>query len=48
MTVIALLAPGQGSQTPGMLRPWLDDPIAEQTLAGWSDGIGMDLRRLGT
>ena len=48
MTVIALLAPGQGSQKPGMLRPWLDDPIAEQTLAGWSDGIGMDLHRLGT
>lgn len=46
--VIALLAPGQGSQTPGMLSPWLDDPAAEQKLAGWSDAIGLDLRRLGT
>jgi [acyl-carrier-protein] S-malonyltransferase len=31
-----------------MLSPWLDDPSAEQTLAGWSDAIGLDLRRLGT
>ena len=37
--VIALLAPGQGSQTPGMLAPWLDDPAAEQLLAAWSDAI---------
>jgi [acyl-carrier-protein] S-malonyltransferase len=46
--VIALLAPGQGSQTPGMLAPWLDDPAAEETLARWSEAIGLDLRRLGT
>jgi [acyl-carrier-protein] S-malonyltransferase len=46
--VIALLAPGQGAQTPGMLEPWLDDPAAEETLARWSDATGLDLRRLGT
>jgi [acyl-carrier-protein] S-malonyltransferase len=46
--VIALLAPGQGSQTPGMLAPWLDDPAAEETLAAWSEATGLDLRRLGT
>jgi [acyl-carrier-protein] S-malonyltransferase len=46
--VIALLAPGQGSQTPGMLAPWLDDPSAEETLARWSDATGLDLHRLGT
>ncbi|SHK23810.1 [acyl-carrier-protein] S-malonyltransferase [Pseudonocardia thermophila] len=46
--VIALLAPGQGSQKPGMLTPWLDDPAAEETLAAWSDAIGLDLVRLGT
>ncbi|ODT98026.1 MAG: biotin attachment protein [Pseudonocardia sp. SCN 72-86] len=46
--MIALLAPGQGSQTPGMLTPWLDDPGAEETVAAWSDAIGLDLRRLGT
>jgi [acyl-carrier-protein] S-malonyltransferase len=46
--VIALLAPGQGSQTPGMLAPWLDDPAAEEMLARWSDATRLDLRRLGT
>jgi [acyl-carrier-protein] S-malonyltransferase len=46
--VIALLAPGQGSQSPGMLAPWLDDPDAEATLARWSELAGLDLYRLGT
>ncbi|CAA9384921.1 MAG: Malonyl CoA-acyl carrier protein transacylase [uncultured Pseudonocardia sp.] len=46
--VIALLAPGQGSQTPGMLVPWLDEPAAEKQLAGWSEVAGLDLVRLGT
>ncbi|RKT53240.1 ACP S-malonyltransferase [Saccharothrix australiensis] len=46
--VIALLAPGQGSQTPGMLAPWLDVEGAEQRVAAWSDATGLDLKRLGT
>ncbi|MHA6793752.1 ACP S-malonyltransferase [Pseudonocardia bannensis] len=46
--MIAFLAPGQGSQTPGMLSPWLDDPAAERTLDAWAEATGMDLRRLGT
>jgi [acyl-carrier-protein] S-malonyltransferase len=46
--VIALLAPGQGAQTPGMLTPWLDDPVARETLARWSADTGLDLERLGT
>jgi [acyl-carrier-protein] S-malonyltransferase len=46
--VIAFLAPGQGSQKPGMLAPWLDDPAAEETLAAWSETIDLDLHRLGT
>jgi [acyl-carrier-protein] S-malonyltransferase len=46
--VIALLAPGQGSQAPGMLLPWLDDPVAEESIERWSGSIGLDLRRLGT
>lgn len=46
--MITLLAPGQGSQTPGMLTPWLDDPAAEESLDRWSASIGLDLRRLGT
>lgn len=31
-----------------MLNPWLDDPAADELLAGWSEGTGLDLRRLGT
>lgn len=46
--VIALLAPGQGSQTPGMLTPWLELPGAAERLAAWSDIAGLDLTRLGT
>jgi [acyl-carrier-protein] S-malonyltransferase len=46
--VIALLAPGQGAQTPGMLAPWLELPAAEDRVATWSRAAGLDLRRLGT
>lgn len=46
--MIALLAPGQGSQTPGVLGPWLDEPAAEEQLAAWSETAGLDLVRLGT
>jgi [acyl-carrier-protein] S-malonyltransferase len=48
VAVIALLAPGQGSQTPGMLVDWLEDPVAAKQLAAWSDVSGLDLVRLGT
>lgn len=47
-TVIALLAPGQGSQTPGMFSPWLELDGAEQRVASWSKATGLDLVRLGT
>jgi [acyl-carrier-protein] S-malonyltransferase len=43
-----LLAPGQGSQTPGMLAAWLELPGAAGRLAAWSDISGLDLLRLGT
>src|SRR5699024_2792889 len=49
--VTALLAPGQGSQAPGMLTPWLDSDStgdATSTLQRWSHRTGLDLRRLGT
>lgn len=51
--MIAVLAPGQGSQTPGMFEPWLSGPRAEQAdsaanLARWSEATGLDLARLGT
>jgi [acyl-carrier-protein] S-malonyltransferase len=46
--VIALLAPGQGSQTEGMLSSWLELPGAADQIASWSKASGLDLVRLGT
>jgi [acyl-carrier-protein] S-malonyltransferase len=46
--VIAFLAPGQGSQTPGMLADWLDLNGATEQITRWSDLTGLDLARLGT
>lgn len=43
-----MLSPGQGSQTPGMLVPWLGLPGAADRLALWSRLSGLDLTRLGT
>lgn len=46
--MLALLAPGQGSQTPGMLSPWLELPGAGEAVAAYSELTGLDLLRLGT
>ncbi|MGI9164297.1 MAG: ACP S-malonyltransferase [Mycobacterium sp.] len=46
--MIALLAPGQGSQTPGMLAEWLELPGAADQIALWSQISGLDLATLGT
>ncbi|MGB5111232.1 MAG: ACP S-malonyltransferase [Mycobacterium sp.] len=46
--MLALLAPGQGSQTPGMLTPWVELPGAAARLSAWSAISGLDLTRLGT
>lgn len=46
MFVIA--APGQGSQKPGFLEPWLAIPGASDSLSTWSDRIGVDLVAHGT
>ncbi len=46
--MIALLAPGQGAQSPGMLAPWLELQGAEERIAAWSEATGLDLRWLGT
>ncbi len=46
--VIAVFAPGQGSQTPGMLSPWLELPGVADQLAEWGELAGLDLVRLGT
>ena len=46
--MLAIIAPGQGSQTPGMLAPWLEDSAQRELLSTWSEIIGLDLIHLGT
>ena len=46
--MFSLLAPGQGSQTPGMLSPWIEETGARDQLATWSKTTGLQLERLGT
>jgi [acyl-carrier-protein] S-malonyltransferase len=45
--VLAIIAPGQGAQTPGMLAPWIEDGESKVLLIQWSDAIGLDLVQLG-
>lgn len=46
--MLAIVAPGQGSQTPGFLSPWIEDPQLKSALAEFSEMIGLDLLHLGT
>ncbi len=46
--MLAIIAPGQGSQTPGMLSSWLEDSKQAELLSSWSENIGLDLLHLGT
>ena len=46
--VIVLVAPGQGSQTPGFLAPWIDDPESREYLEGLSVNAAVDLVAHGT
>jgi [acyl-carrier-protein] S-malonyltransferase len=46
--MLALVAPGQGAQTPGFLNPWLELPRARELLTWWSAVANVDLIRLGT
>ncbi|YAL82113.1 ACP S-malonyltransferase [Dermacoccaceae bacterium W4C1] len=46
--MLVIVCPGQGSQTPGFLAPWLEvDGVAEQ-VGAWSEAIGIDLIAHGT
>src|SRR5690349_1956129 len=47
-SVIVVVCPGQGSQTPGFLAPWLADPASAERLAGYSEAAGVDLATHGT
>ncbi|SCL22763.1 acyltransferase domain-containing protein [Micromonospora inyonensis] len=46
--MLAVLSPGQGSQKPGFLTPWLDLSGTEARLRWWSALSGVDLVHLGT
>lgn len=50
--MLAIVAPGQGSQTPGFLTPWIEHfahvPQIAQMVQHWSDICGVDLNHLGT
>ena len=46
--MLAIIAPGQGSQTPGMLNTWIEDIQLRALVQEFSDAIGLDLVRLGT
>lgn len=46
--MIVVVAPGQGSQTPGFLEPWLAESRFRDQLEGMSDAVGIDLVAHGT
>ena len=46
--MLAILCPGQGSQTPGFLAPWLELPPFRERLESLSDVAGLDLVAHGT
>ncbi len=46
--MLAILAPGQGAQSPGMLEPWLELPGAQERMSWFSAVCGIDLIALGT
>ncbi len=46
--MIVVACPGQGSQTPGFLSEWLDDPAARDFLGEASARAGVDLVKHGT
>jgi [acyl-carrier-protein] S-malonyltransferase len=46
--VIVVVCPGQGSQTPGFLSPWLELDGAAERLAAFSDAAQVDLVAHGT
>jgi [acyl-carrier-protein] S-malonyltransferase len=46
--VLAIVAPGQGAQSPGFLSPWIEDPNLRDFVSTWSENIKLDLLHLGT
>ncbi|WP_350346755.1 ACP S-malonyltransferase [Agromyces sp. G08B096] len=46
--MIVVVCPGQGSQTPGFLSPWLAEPAFAERLSALSAAAGLDLAKHGT
>ncbi|MCW2810051.1 MAG: acyltransferase protein, partial [Friedmanniella sp.] len=46
--MLAIVAPGQGAQTPGFLTPWLTEPTFADRLSWLSAVSGLDLAHYGT
>ncbi len=46
--MLAIVCPGQGSQTPGFLTPWLELPLFRERLEALSEVAGLDLVAHGT
>jgi [acyl-carrier-protein] S-malonyltransferase len=46
--VLVVVAPGQGAQTPGFLKPWLEDPRFASRFDWLSTVAGIDLAHYGT
>ncbi|PFG19830.1 ACP S-malonyltransferase [Serinibacter salmoneus] len=46
--MLAILAPGQGAQSPGMLTPWLEIPGVAEEMATFGEAAGLDLTAHGT
>ncbi|MDQ4502279.1 ACP S-malonyltransferase [Sinomonas sp. ASV322] len=46
--MLAIVCPGQGSQTPGFLAPWLELPSAAEHLGELGEVVGLDLVAHGT
>ena len=46
--MLAIVCPGQGAQTPGMLTPWLEIDDVRTAIGEYSEASGLDLAELGT
>lgn len=46
--MIVVVCPGQGSQTPGFLQPWLTTSAERDLIGEFSEAAGIDLERHGT
>ena len=46
--MLLVACPGQGSQTPGFLSPWLEIPSFATRIGQYSEAIGLDLIKHGT